>query len=42
MSFRSYTRSAGGHSNEGCALPGLSVARVTLEDVYLRLTREDQ
>ncbi len=23
-------------------LPGLSVARVTLEDVYLRLTREDQ
>jgi ABC-2 type transport system ATP-binding protein len=26
----------------GVRLPGLSVARVTLEDVYLRLTREDQ
>jgi ABC-2 type transport system ATP-binding protein len=26
----------------GLRLPGLSVARVTLEDVYLRLTREDQ
>ena len=23
-------------------LPGLSVARVTLEDIYLQLTREDQ
>ena len=26
----------------GVRLPGLAVARVTLEDVYLRLTREDQ
>jgi len=26
----------------GVRLPGLSVARITLEDVYLRLTREAQ
>ena len=28
--------------DRGVRLPGLSVARVTLEDVYLRLTREDR